>query len=263
MKRLRLVKIWLMVASRAAQSWLITDWSGPLFLAGKIVRFLMFFVFLFTVLSSSQTLAGFSREQVIFFFLVFNLIDVMVQFFFRGVYLFRSQVVSGDFDLDLSKPLPSFFRPIFGWTDIYDLITLVPLWFFFAWFTFKNQLFISLENLFVFLILLINSLILAFAFHLFVCAVCVMTTEIDHLIMVYRDLTGMARFPTDIYGKAIQYLLTFTIPVIVLITVPAKALIGLLSWQWVVFSFVISGLFLFLSIRFWRYALTQYSSASS
>lgn len=252
-----------MISSRTAQSWLITDWSGLLFLSGKIIRFLMFFAFLFAVLSSSQTLVGFNREQIIFFFLVFNIIDVAVQFFFRGVYLFRPQVVSGNYDLDLLKPLPSFFRPLFGWTDIYDFIILIPLWIFFIWFTFSNQLFTSIGNLIIFLLLLLNSLILAFAFHLFVCAVCVLTTEIDHLVMVYRDLTAMARFPTDIYQKGIQYILTFTIPVVILITVPAKALMGLLSWQWVIGSIVITFLFLWGSLRFWKYALTQYSSASS
>ncbi|TSC54045.1 MAG: ABC-2 type transport system permease protein [Microgenomates group bacterium LiPW_31] len=259
----RFIKIWLMMASRAAQSQLLTSWAGVLFLIGKIVRFLLFFVFLFAVLSSSKTLAGYSREQVIFFFLVFNLVDIMIQFFFRGVYQFRSLVISGNYDLDLLKPLPSFFRPLFGWTDILDFITLVPLWVYFLWFVFAHQFFITPLALILFFLLLVNSLILAFAFHLFVCGICVLTTEIDHLVWIYRDLTNMARFPTDIYQRGIQAVLTFTIPVVILITIPAKALLGLLSWQWVIFSFVISEVFLWVSLRFWKYALTHYSSASS
>ncbi|MGB9911383.1 MAG: hypothetical protein ACPLKP_02140 [Microgenomates group bacterium] len=50
--------------------------------------------------------------------LLFCLVDITVQFLFRGVYQLRSLVVSGNYDLDLLKPLLSFFRPIFGWTDI-------------------------------------------------------------------------------------------------------------------------------------------------
>ncbi|PJC28240.1 hypothetical protein CO054_01205 [Candidatus Shapirobacteria bacterium CG_4_9_14_0_2_um_filter_39_11] len=259
----RLIKIWLMFASRAAQSQFLTLLAGVLFLIGKIVRFLLFFVFLFAILSSSKTLADYSREQVIFFFLVFNLVDIMIQFFFRGVYQFRPLVISGNYDLDLLKPLPSFFRPIFGWTDILDFTTLVPLWGYFIWFVFTNHLFTGFIDFALFFLLLLNALMVGFAFHLFVCAVCILTTEIDHLIEVYRDLANMARFPTDIYQKGIQYILTFTIPVIILITIPAKALLGLLSWQWLILSLVISGLFLWGSLRFWKYALTQYSSASS
>lgn len=164
------------------------------------------------------------------------LVDAMVQFLFRGVYHFRSLVVSGNYDLDLLKPLPSFFRPIFSHTDLADFVTLIPLWIYFLWFVFTNHLFTGLGDLILFFFLLGNSLILAFAFHLFICAICVLTTEIDHLIWVYRDLTSMARFPTDIYQKFIQGILTFTIPVVILFTVPAKALLGLLSWPWIILA---------------------------
>lgn len=259
----KLIKIWLMFTSRATQAQLLTSWGGILFIIGKVVRFLLFFVFLFSVLSSAETLAGYNREQVIFFFLVFNVVDIMIQFLFRGVYQFRFRVVSGEYDIDLLKPLPSFFHPIFGWTDIFDFVVLVPLWTYFLWFIFTNSLFPDSGYLILFFVLLVNSLFLGFGIHLFVCSVCVITTKIDHLVQVYRDLTNMARFPTDIYRKGIQYILTFTIPVVILITIPAKALIGLLSWPWVALSFLISGVFLWGSLRFWRYALTRYSSASS
>jgi len=259
----KLVKIWLMFASRAAQAQLLNHWGGFLFLLGKIVRFLLFFIFLFTVLSSATNLAGYNREQVIIFFLVFNLVDIMVQFLFRGVYHFRPRVVSGDYDLDLLKPLPSFFRPVFGWTDILDFITLIPLLGYFFWFLTVNHLFPTFSGLIIFLVLLLNSLILAFAFHLFVCAVCVLTTEIDHLVWVYRDLTSMARFPTDIYQKGMRAILTFVIPVVILVTVPAKALLGISSWQIIVGAMLVSFIALIVSLKFWSYSLRRYSSASS
>jgi len=259
----KLIKIWLMYTSRAAQSAFLNTGAAILFIFGKIVRFLLFFIFLFAVLSATKNLAGYNREQVIFFFLVFTLIDALVQFFFRGVYHFRPLVVSGDYDLDLMKPLPSFFRPIFGYTDILDFVTLVPLWIYFLWFVFTNYLFTGVGDLILFFLLLINALILGFAFHLLVCGIGVLTTEVDHMIWVYRDLTSMARFPTDIYYKFIQYILTFTVPVVILFTAPAKALLGLLSWQWVILAFVISGVFLWSSLKFWHFALSKYSSASS
>jgi len=259
----KLVKIWLMYTSRALQSDLLTKWAGLLFIFGKIVRFLLFFVFLFVILSAAKNLVGYNREQVIFFFLVFTLIDALVQFFFRGVYHFQSLVISGEYDLDLLKPLPSFFRPIFSHTDLADFVTLVPLWIYFLWFVFTNHLFKGGSDLILFFLLLGNSLILAFAFHLLVCGVCVLTTEINHLVWVYRDLTNMARFPTDIYQKFIQGILTFTIPVVILFTVPAKALLGILSWPWIILAFGISSLFLWGSLKFWRFALSKYSSASS
>ncbi|MGB9706920.1 MAG: ABC-2 family transporter protein, partial [Microgenomates group bacterium] len=143
-----------------------------------------------------------------------------------------------------------------------DFITLVPLWVYFLWFGFSHHLF-DAGSFVLFLILFVASLVLAFALHLFIGSVCLLTTSIDPLVWIYRDLANMGRFPTDIYTKGIQAILTFTIPVVILITVPAKALMGLLSWQWVGLAFLISGIFLLASLKFWQYALSRYSSASS
>ncbi|OGV88616.1 hypothetical protein A2Z41_02055 [Microgenomates group bacterium RBG_19FT_COMBO_39_10] len=259
----RLTKIWFLMAKNAAQEQLLTSLSGLFFIIGKILRFLFMIIFLLVVLSQTKTLAGYSREQVILFFLIFNIVDIFTQFLFRGAYHFRPLVTSGNFDLDLLRPLPSFFRPVFGYTDILDLITLIPLSIFFVWFIFSQQLFAGFDHLFLAMLLLFNSFILGFSFHLFACSVGIITMEIDHLLWIYRDMTGMARFPTDIYREIIRWILTFTIPVVFLFTVPTKALMGLISWPWVMAAFLVNGLFLWGSLRFWRYALTQYTSASS
>lgn len=252
-----------MTTSRAAQIQLLTNWSGVLFIVGKVLSFILFFLFLFTVMSSAKFLAGYSRHQVVLFFLVFSLIDIMIQLLYRGVYRFRWYVISGRFDLDLVRPLPSFFRPLFGWADILDLITLVPLWFFFFWYLVSHQLLPSIFQSLSFLVLLLNSLIIGFALHLSVAAVGIITMEVDHLVWIYRDLTNMARFPTDIYSRGIRLAITFTVPVVVMMTVPAKALLGLLNWPWLVGSVLIGCLLLLVSLKFWSFALKRYASASS
>lgn len=259
----RLVRVWFSVATKVAQSQLLTSWGGIVFLIGKIARFILFFIFLTSILGRTASLANFSKEEVITFFLVFNLIDILTQFLFRGVYVFRQHVVKGTFDLDLLKPLPALFRPIFGWTDIFDAITLIPLIGFLAYYTASNDLIPSFSAVLLFVLMLANAIIIGFAFHLFVASIAILTTEIDHLVWIYRDITNVARFPTDIYTKTVQYVLTFTIPVVVLITIPAKSLIGLLNINLLVTSYVVSAIFLVGSFLMWRTSLKRYTSASS
>jgi ABC-2 type transport system permease protein len=225
--------------------------------------FFTVFCFSFSDYFSHWQFSGLLKRASTFLFLVFNLVDLVAQYFFRGVYRFRFAVASGEYDIDLTKPLPSFFRPVFGWTDILDLIVLVPLIGFFIWFTQNHQLVTSFASWLYFLLLFVNSLVIAFSIHLFVCSVGIITLAIDHLIWIYRSLINMARFPTDIYHQSVQALLTFVVPVVVLITVPAKALLGLLSWQAVLGSFFAGGLTLWASLWFWHFALSRYSSASS
>lgn len=259
----KFIKIWFLMSKNALQEQITSLLAAIFFTLGKIVRFIFFFVFLFTVVSSTKSLAGYDANQVILFFLIFNVVDITTQCLFRGVYIFRSMVASGELDLHLAKPLPSFFHPLFRRTDILDFVVLVPLWILTLWFIFSRGLTPNLIYLLYFLVFYLNALIVAFALHLFVCSVGVITLAIDHLIEVYRDILNLAHFPTDIYQRSIQTLLTFAVPVIIMITVPTKALMGILSWQWVIISFVISGVALWGSLRFWKYALTRYSSASS
>ena len=257
------LKIWLKLTILAFSIDLSNRFTAAFALSGKILRFLFFLGFLFLLVGRTETLAGYDLYQVVFFFLTFNLIDILVQFFLRGVYHFRGLIVSGDFDLVLVKPINPLFRSLFQRTDVYDLMTLIALIVCMIIFIAAGNLAITPLGVILYLVLMISSFIIGLAFHIGFLAVGILTTEIENIVWIYRDLSGMGRIPIDVYREPIRTFLTIVIPIAVIVTFPAKALMGLLSWQWVIFSFVMSGLFLFLSLRFWKYALTQYSSASS
>ena len=101
------------------------------------------------------------------------------------------------------------------------------------------------------------------SFHILVLAIGVITTEVDNTLWLFRDITQMGRFPIDIYQNPLRSFITFVIPVGVMVTFPAKAAMGLLSFNSVLISVGIGVAFLYLSIMFWRFSLKKYSSASS
>ena len=111
--------------------------------------------------------------------------------------------------------------------------------------------------------MIVASLIVITSIHIFVASLGIITTEVDHTIMIYRDLSSMARFPIDIYTDNIRALLTFAIPIALAFTFPAKAILGLLSFPTVIISLLASCAIFWLSLKFWHYAINQYSSASS
>ena len=259
----RYIGVWWKIAGAVAQEQLLTSWGGIAFLIGKLARFLLFFIFIASILTQSGELAGYTKAQVVAFFLIFNVIDSLTQLLFRGVYVFRQRVVSGAFDLDLLKPLPSYFRPLFGSTDILDVIFFFPLVLFTAYYISTNNIVTSPQDILIFALFLGVALVVAFSIHLFVAAMGVITTEIDHLIQVYRDFTNIARFPTAIYGQALQLFLTFVIPIVILITVPANALMGMLTPQLGIIAVAIATASFLFARMFWKFALARYTSASS
>lgn len=250
-----------MMSKNAFIQVLINKFGALVILTGKILRFAFFMAFIVFLLKGTQNLAGYNMTQTIFFFLTFNLVDVLSQFLFREVYRFRPLVVSGGFDLVLTKPISPLFRSLMGGADILDFFTIPPL--IFAVVVIGRSLGPTLAASSYYVLLVINGLILATAFHIVVISLGIITLEIDHTIMIYRDLTNLGRFPIDIYKEPLRGILTYLIPVGVMITLPAKALMGLVGPGGVIVSFAIGLGALYLANRLWGYALKKYTSASS
>lgn len=258
----RYLKIWLCLTFASFQNFFVSRIGAVLFLSGKVLRFIFFFIFLVLLVSKTKVLGGYNLWEVILFYLTFNFIDSGTQMVFREVYRFRQQIVSGSFDLILVKPVNCLFRVLFGGADLLDMMTLLPFMLFILFAASKIPN-ISISGMAVYLILLGNAFFIAMSFHIIVLALAILTTEIDHAIMIYRDFTGMGKLPVDIYGEPLRSFVTFIIPVGVMMTYPVKAMMGLLSISGIIFAFALSTIFFAFSIILWRYALRRYTSASS
>lgn len=256
------LKAWLLMTVNSVQTSFASRWGAILFILGKVVRFSFFFFLLVLVVGKTKALAGYNLPQIIFFFLTFNLIDILAQALYREAYRFRGLVISGDLDLILVKPVHPLLRVLFGGVDILDLITLIPLLVLIIYYAAQIGSF-NIFSVSLYILLIINALLLATAFHIAALAIGVLTTAVDHTMWIYRDLTSMGRIPIDFYSGFIRALLTFVIPVGVMMTFPAKAFMGLLSLPLIFFSFGLGVVLFWLSLKFWGWALSRYSSASS
>ena len=121
------LKVWWLYTIISFQTQLNVRWGLLLFLIAKILRFAMYILFIVILLTETRLLAGYSLDQMILFFLSFNLVDMLAQLFLREVYRFRAQIVSGNFDFYLIKPVNPLFRSLFGGPDLLDFLTLIPL----------------------------------------------------------------------------------------------------------------------------------------
>lgn len=240
----------------------ISRFGAIVFMLGKLIRFFSFLLFILLIITQTQAIAGYSFWQIILFFATYNFIDTAAQFFLREVYRFRTYVVRGFFDYILVKPVSPLFRSLFGGSDILDLSILV-LSFLFIIFSAAKIDITSLGNILLYIFLIINALLIALALHILVLASGVVTTEVDNAIMLYRDLTSMGRLPVDIYQEPIRGIITFAIPVGIMMTFPAKALMGLLSIDFITISFLIGAILFVISVTLWKVSLKYYSSASS
>ncbi len=251
MKTLRIIFIYY---TNSLQKQLINLPIVLMFLVSKLIRYGMFLMFLYFLMSGIKNIGGYSREQILIFYLVFNIIDTLSQLLFREVYYFRPLIVSGSFDMVLVKPFNPLIRVLLGGPDLIDMGMLLIL----------IGILMSIHSLnLYFIFMIINSILISAAFHICVLSIGVLTTSVDHLVMIYRDLTALVRIPVDLFTDPLRFLLTFVIPVGIMFTFPAKALFGILDWKLVVISFLIGVISMYLSLKFWQWSLKYYQSASS
>lgn len=250
---------WVKTSELTFESLIADKLSSFLFVTGKLIRFFFMLGFLFVIKEKIKLVSGYNVDQLVIFFLIYNLFDLAGQFFYRGVYWFRSEIISGDLDFKLVKPISPLFQILTSHTDFLDL----PQFFLVIIILIIRLPRVSWQNILVFSLLSLISMIITTAVHIFVAAIGVITTEVDHTIWIFRSLSGMAQAPVDIYSESVRSFLTFVIPVGLIFTFPGKALYGLLNPSLIFWTISFALFFYYLSLKFWYYSLKQYASASS
>lgn len=240
-----------------------TPLSSTGYLLGKLARLGFFLVFLSAIFRHTQALAGYSLEEAALFFLTFNIVDILAQLFFRGIYGIRGLIRDGDFDYFLIQPLNVLFRVAFNNVDFLDAITILPVFAvtFYALKRIPGAL--SWLHGTAYIALVLNGLLIALAIHVAVAALAVLTQELENTIWIYRDLMTLGRFPSDIYDGPMRAVLTYLVPIAVMTSFPAKAFMGRLSWAWAGYALMVASASLALSLAFWRHATRRYTSVSS
>ena len=148
----------------------------------------------------------------------------------------------------LTKPFSPLLKSLFGGCDVLDLpMILLSIILLLTSITHLEP--ISLFGVISYLILVLSGLTIALAFHVIVLSMGILTTEVDNTIILYRDLTQMGRFPVDIYRAPVSWIITFILPVGIMMTYPAKALMGILSFYGMIISITVSSIFLILSLN--------------
>lgn len=256
------IKIWWVMTIYSAHIAVASRFGAIFFILGKILRFSFFLLFILLLEDRTKSIGGYTLWQIIFFFATYNIIDTVPQFFFREVYRFRTTVVNGEFDYILVRPISPLFRSLFGGSDVLDIaLILISAGLLGISVTHLGP--ISGTGITAYFLLLINSFLIALSFHIIVLGVGVLTTVVDNTLWMYRDLTRMGQIPITLYLQPIRGIITYLIPVGIMMSFPPQALLGVLSMRHMMIAFLIGVLVFIASVRFWNYSLKGYTSASS
>ena len=121
----------------------------------------------------------------------------------------------------------------------------------------------SVTGVGVSLALLATSVLLLYSLWILTVCAAFFVVKVDNLTYFFTSIFDAARWPSSVFRGALSFIFTFIIPLAVMTTFPAEALLGRLPWTSLLWAVVGSLLFAFLSRRVWRIAIGRYTSASS
>ncbi|WP_374075948.1 ABC transporter permease [Bdellovibrio bacteriovorus] len=194
-----------------------------------------------------------------------------VMFVVDGIYMivlsenldqFSEKVRKGDLDLLLAKPVNSQFMLSLqkASTAMIGNLMLGTGWFIYSLVQLPNFEWLRLLWL---LILIPCGLIALYAMRFVMASTAVIFARSENLQFIWYQIYRLGMRPDSIYVPWFKWFILTALPVGVIASVPARALLEppqLALFVWVV---ALAGLLIYLSNKFWKFALKFYSSASS
>lgn len=113
------------------------------------------------------------------------------------------------------------------------------------------------------LVLLGTSVLLLYSLWILTVAAAFYVVKVDNLTYFFTSIFDAARWPAPVFRGVLSFVFTFVIPLAVMTTFPAQAMLGRLPWTSLLWAVVGSIVFAFISRRVWLRAISRYTSASS
>lgn len=219
---------------------------------------------LFTVIyANTDTLAGWTKDQVFFFLGIFFASDALFTTFFqRNFWNFSDLVNKGELDILLTKPVSPVFLALTRWmslTSIFNLFLGIGIAYKFS----DSAGFVGGFRwglLPIWLVIgLLTALLLRFAFSVWV----FWTDRSWALSRLYYQFFHFATKPDAIFPVMIRYSIMTFLPFAFIGSVPTRALLyGLKPEEYALVGGVMIAFYIF-DAYFWKRGLRRYQSASS
>lgn len=169
----------------------------------------------------------------------------------------------GTLDFLLTKPISSQFMVSFRHVGIYNwLDPILGLGLVVFGLIGRGQP-VSMASLAGFTVLGLAGVAIMYALALAVQCLAIWSIGSEGLDDVIQGMVEAGRFPVDLYRGIVRGLLTFVIPVALLTTFPADALLGRSNAGLVGIALAVAAALLWVTSRLWTWSLRRYSGASA
>jgi ABC-2 type transport system permease protein len=121
----------------------------------------------------------------------------------------------------------------------------------------------SLLGLAAAMLLMVCSTMLLYSLWILTVSLAFYVVKVDNLTYLFTSIFDAARWPADVFRGVLSFVFTFVIPLAVMTTFPARAMLGKLSPMALVLTVGGAVVFALGARRVWMGSIARYTSASS
>ncbi len=236
-----------------------------LMITGKVIRIALLFFFFQAIFFKVSRIGEWTWDQVLLLFATFHVVDYLMSITFgRNLSShLPSRVQSGEMDYRMVLPANLLFFASLEDVDMMDFFSFLPTLGFLGWVLWRMDMPVTPLQATLYVLLIANALVFLYAVILAIATTSFWTTQSYGLAVIFDNLMKIGRYPLDIFEGFWKTVFLYFVPLVLIAQVPAQALLGALSFGFVLFSFGVSGTALALALTFWRRGVRNYMSASS
>lgn len=228
----------------------------------KVLRVGMFLVFFNAVFGVVPIISGWTYEQSILLVAIYSTVELITSITFRRnlAYYFPETIHDGSFDRILLFPTSPLFWASIREIDIMDLTSLIPVIALVVYAINVNGIYLGLTTIIIVTLLIFSAIISIYAITLAICSLSFWTQIGGGPGRMAEGIMKAGQIPASVYSGFFQILFIFILPVATIATVPAQFLLDTSTPTRVVYSLLLSIVYLLIATTLWKSGLKRYNS---
>lgn len=217
--------------------------------------------FLFT---NVRSVAGWDLDSMIVLTGTFSLVlGILDGLFETNMAKLSDQVNRGELDYVLTKPIDSQFYVSTRYINLNEVPTVIIATLTIVTGVARLGISPSPGDVASYLVLVACAVVTFYGIWFATVTLALWTGRINNIAYLILPLADLGRMPADIYRGIFRVFFTFVIPVALISTIPARALLGTTEPQAMLYAACAALATTGFSHWFWRFSLKRYTSASS
>lgn len=257
-------RIFLAFASLSTKRYLEHRWNTFGNLSVSILSLAMMLAVVEVVFSHSPAINGWGKAEVFFLIGIYRIIMALIlMLFLNGLSSISYCIQAGELDLLLVKPVNSQFFVTFRYArpfEFLDVLSGVYL----VMYAYGNILANpTMSDALLLTLSLVLGTVTLYGIVFPIAALAIWFSRFHSLPSLYGILMKPISLPSDFFGARVSFVLTFIVPLGLVVTVPVKIFFGFAPYTFLFLEALFAAVLIYFSVWFWELSLKRYSSTGS